>query len=134
MIMVVRCRLLSCNVYPILNIINQKVMKHYLTLNAVTLLILVVTILSCTKGEHYTSNGEIIGLDPRTCICCGGAEITIDNVQNPNGTSYFLIGKKPSNFNIGNNPKFPITVTLDYTIDTAHCFGSYINITRIARR
>jgi len=27
------------------------------------------------------SNGEIIGYDYRMCACCGGTEITIENVQ-----------------------------------------------------
>ena len=80
------------------------------------------------------SNAEIIGYDARMCACCGGTEITIDNVQNPNGTSYFLIGKLPSNFTIPDNSKFPIAVKLDWIIDTAHCFGNYVDISRIARR
>ncbi len=37
-------------------------MKQYLGLNFIILMILVVTTLSCTKGEQYMSNGEIIGL------------------------------------------------------------------------
>ena len=80
------------------------------------------------------SKGEIIGYDAKTCVCCGGTEITIDNVQNANGNGYFLIGSLPSGFTIGNNEKFPIYVTLDWKIDSAHCFGNYIDITKIARR
>ena len=80
------------------------------------------------------SNAEITGLDAKMCICCGGLEITIDNVTNTNGSNYFLIEQLPTGFTLGNNPKFPIAVTIDWKIDTTHCFGNYIDITRIARR
>jgi len=80
------------------------------------------------------NNAQIIGWDLRMCPCCGGIEITIDNVPNPNGGSFFLTGHLPSNFNIGNNPKFPIAVKIDWNIDTAHCFGNYITISKISRR
>ncbi|HEY5407082.1 MAG TPA: hypothetical protein VIJ92_08340 [Ginsengibacter sp.] len=112
-------------------------MKQFLTLKAfITLTILILTIFSCKKEKdgQYMNNAEIIGYDARMCVCCGGTEITIDNIQNPNGNSYFLIGNLPSNFTIGDNEKFPIAVKLDWIIDTAHCFGNYIDITRIARR
>lgn len=79
------------------------------------------------------SNGEIIGEGYTMCPCCGGTEITIDRVTNPNG-KYFLVGSFPANFTVSNNAKFPIAVTLDFKIDSAHCFGNYIIVTRIARR
>ena len=111
------------------------IMKQLLTMKTLTTLtVLVLTIFSCKKGESYMNNAEIIGYDARMCVCCGGTEITIDNVQNPNGNGYFLIGNLPSNFTLGDNPKFPIAVKLDWKIDIAHCFGNYIDITRIARR
>jgi hypothetical protein len=80
------------------------------------------------------NNAEIVGLDYRLCPCCGGIEITIDNVQNPNGNSYFLVGSYPPNFVLGDNPTFPISVKIDWKVDTIHCFGNYVQITRIARR
>ena len=43
--------------------------------------ILVLVNFSCKKIPHYMSNGEIIGYDYRMCACCGGTEITIENVQ-----------------------------------------------------
>jgi len=101
----------------------------------IALIILILTIFSCKKdSEQYMNNGEIIGYDLKMCACCGGTEIIIDNVQNPNGNPYFLVGKFPSNFKIGDNPQFPIAVKLDWKIDSARCFGNYIDITRIARR
>ncbi len=80
------------------------------------------------------SNANIIGMDARMCACCGGTEIVIDNIVNPNGNSYFLIGQLPACFSLGNNPKFPIAVKIDYKIDSTHCFGNYIGILKIARR
>jgi len=67
-----------------------------------------LTILSCRKDELYMSNAEIIGLDVRTCLCCGGVEISIDNVSNPNGNTYFLIGQLPTNFNLGTIRNFQL--------------------------
>ncbi len=110
-------------------------MKPLFTLRSfIVMAILLLVIFSCRKTPHYMSNGEIIGYDYRMCVCCGGTEITIDNVQNPNGNSFFLIGSKPSGFIIGNDEKFPIPVTLDWKTDSAHCFGNYIDVIRIARR
>ncbi len=80
------------------------------------------------------SNAEIIGLDAKMCPCCGGTQIKVDNFFPPNGNDYFLIGQLPNNFNLGDNPKFPIAVKIDWEVDTAHCFGNYINIARIAKR
>ncbi len=111
------------------------ILKQLLTLKSfVALTFLIVTISSCKKDQQFLSNGNIIGYDARVCPCCGGTEITIDNVQNPNGNTYFLIGNLPTDFTLGDNPKFPIAVKLDWKIDSAHCFGNYIDITRIARR
>jgi len=109
-------------------------MKQLKTLKLfITLTVIFLTLYSCSKDQQYMSNAEIIGYDSKMCPCCGGIEITIDNVQNPNGNAYFLIGNLPSGF-IGDNPKFPIAVKIDWEVDAAHCFGNYINITRIARR
>ena len=80
------------------------------------------------------SNAEIIGEDVKECACCGGLEFTIDNVSNPNGNSFFLVDQLPAGFNLGNNPKFPIAVKIDWKIDTVHCFGNYIYITRIVKQ
>ena len=114
---------------------NDTIMKQNLPsilLSAFTIAIL--TIYSCKKEEPYISNAQIIGLDLKTCPCCGGLKFTIDNIPNPNGNSYFLVDQLPSNFNLGDNPKFPIAVKIDWKIDPAHCFGNYIDISRIARR
>jgi hypothetical protein len=108
--------------------------QNQFTIILVGLSLLTLLFLSCKKEETYMSNANIIGLDARMCVCCGGTEIVIDNVANPNGNSYFLIGQLPTDFNLGNVPKFPIAVKIDFKIDSTHCFGNYINITRISRR
>jgi hypothetical protein len=108
--------------------------QNQFTIILVGLSLLTLLFLSCKKEETYMSNANIIGLDARMCACCGGTEIVIDNVANPNGNSYFLTGQLPADFNLGNNPKFPIAVKIDFKIDSAHCFGNYIKITRISRR
>ena len=100
----------------------------------VSLTVMILATLSCRKDEMYMSNAEITGWDLRMCPCCGGTIITIDNVRSPNGNVYFLIEQLPSGFTLGNNPKFPIAVKIDWEIDTTHCFGNYINITRIEKR
>ena len=110
-------------------------MQQIFTFNSFRVLIaLTLAITGCKKEAPYMSNAEITGFDYKMCLCCGGIEITIDNAPNPNGNTYFLIDQLPTNFTLGNNPKFPIAVTVDWKIDTAHCFGNYVDITRIARR
>ena len=90
---------------------------------------------SCKKQEiFYSNNAEIIGYDMRMCPSCGGLEITIDGISNPNGNQFFLAGELPSNFSLGDNPKFPVPVTMDWKTDSAHCLGNYIEIIRIKRR
>jgi hypothetical protein len=120
------------NLRVIIKIVAMKQNRALILLAILTIFILAIS--SCKKEEQYMSNAQIIGLDLRTCPCCGGLEIVIDNTTNPNGNSYFLIDQLPSNFNIGNNPKFPIAVKIDWKIDTSICSGNYIDISRIARQ
>jgi hypothetical protein len=80
------------------------------------------------------NNAEIVGVDFRTCACCGGLEITIDNAPNPNGNDFFLIDEMPSNFKVPENAHFPIPVKIDWRKDSVKCFGSFVDITRIAYR
>jgi hypothetical protein len=110
-------------------------MKRFLDLNLYVIVVaLTSTIFCCKKELPYKSNAEIIGWDAKTCPCCGGAEIVIDSVQTPNGNPYFLTRSLPASFSLGENPKFPIPVKIDWKIDTLHCFGNYVDILRIARR
>ena len=60
------------------------IMNQLLTMKIfTTLTVLFLTIFSCKKDEPYMNSAEIIGYDAKLCVCCGGTEITIDNVQNP---------------------------------------------------
>ena len=80
------------------------------------------------------NNAQIVGIDARECPCCGGIEISIENVPNPSGNNYFLASQLPQGFNLGANPTFPIAIKLDWKKDTAGCFGNYISVLRIAKR
>jgi len=111
-------------------------MNQRVTLLLVSLAVTIFTIVSCKKNKPYDSNAELIGYDARMCPspCCGGLQITIDNVSYPNGTHFFLVYEMPKDFILGDNPKFPITVKIDYKTDTTHCGGNYVDITRIERK
>jgi len=100
----------------------------------VSLIILSLTILTCNNDEPFMSNAEIIGVEAKECACCGGTEITIDNVLNPNGKTYFLVEELPADFYLGDKPTFPVKIKIDWKKDTTHCSGNYIDITKIARR
>lgn len=108
-------------------------MKKLLSIIVALLIFMTLVTPACKKEDPYMNNAVIIGEDVRTCVCCGGLEITIENVQNPNG-GFFLVGQLPSDFNLGDSPKFPIPVKIDWKIDTGRCFGNYILISRIVRR
>jgi hypothetical protein len=90
---------------------------------------------SCKKEKSppFQNNARIIGYDMRLCVCCGGYQIIIDGIPNPNGNTFFLTGQFPANFHLNENPAYPIPVQIDWKADTARCFGNYINISRIAR-
>lgn len=82
----------------------------------------------CKKAASFESNATLLGYDPRMCPCCGGLEITIDNVKPPDGGSFFLVSKLPGDFKLENNPDFPIPVKIDYTIDSLHCTNYKVSI------
>jgi hypothetical protein len=100
---------------------------------ALILMSLAIAITSCSKQTTYDSNAELIGYDPRLCPspCCGGLQITINNITYPPGAQFFLVYKLPASFSLGSNPKFPIGVKIDYTIDSTHCGKDYVDISRI---
>ncbi len=89
---------------------------------------------SCKKEHQYQANATLTGYDPRECVCCGGLKIVIENHKPPSGTDFYLVEKMPDDFKIGDPPIFPIAVKIDYQVDTAHCFGNWVIINRIARR
>lgn len=110
-------------------------MKQVLTRALSSVLIaLVLAAIGCKKETRFMNNAEIIGYDLGMCACCGGTEIIIENVSNPNGKGYFLIDHLPANFILGDDAKFPVAVKIDWTIDTARCFGNYVDISRIEKR
>ena len=100
------------------------------------LMLAISAIISCKKDDQcqYMNNAQIIGYDLRLCACCGGYQVTIDNVPNPNGNSFFLVSEFPSGFSVGDNPIYPILIKIDWEVDTSKCFGNYIKISKIAKR
>ena len=46
---------------------------------------------------------------------------------------YFFNRQLPNDLSLGNIPKFPITVKIDYKIDSTYCFGNY-DISKIVRQ
>lgn len=108
-------------------------MKKQSSLIVGLLILMTLVVPACKKDDTYMNNAVIIGEDLRLCVCCGGLVIKIENVQNP-GAGFFLTGLLPQNFNLGDNPKYPIPVKIDWKIDSIRCYGNYIVISRIARR
>ncbi|MBZ5856818.1 hypothetical protein [Flavihumibacter profundi] len=112
-------------------------MNRYGIKAPILILILAISaITSCKKEKpyQYKNTAQIIGYDLRDCPCCGGYQVTIDNVPNPNGNSFFLAGEFPSNFSLGTNPAFPVAVKMDWEVLTTTCFGNYIKISKIEKQ
>lgn len=100
------------------------------------LLFMSFTQLSCKEDnkESLPSNASILGYDQRMCPCCGGWVIQIDSVPGPNEGASFLANNFPAGFDLGDTPVFPIRVQLEFQIDTGGCNGTFINISKIAKR
>lgn len=90
--------------------------------------IVISLIITSCKKDSYLSNAVIIGWDVKTCVCCGGLLIKINDQLKT-----YLIGNDPPGLNIKYNGSFPIYVKIDWQIDSLHCFGNYILINRIKR-
>jgi len=90
---------------------------------------LIIILSACKKSTEapYASQGTILGYGLGMCQTCGGLEIRINN----DSTIYRVNSNASTPFNLGNNPKFPIPVDLDWKRDTTIHFANYIIITRI---
>ena len=96
------------------------------TLFSMMVVITVVVFASCNKeNSEYKSIGTIIGLDNRPCMCCGGWIIEID------GHDYQFNFLPDSSINL-KKEKFPITVKLDWKMNTIGCTNT-ITIERIKK-
>ena len=127
------------NDVPLLFVIAKRpYMKKKLIAALITVTaMLILTVISCRKalsGQAHLSNAEIIGFDMTKCVCCGGYEITIDNVANPDRHPYFLALTLPPGFDLGSNPTYPVAVKIDWQISTNSCFGNIINVSKIVTR
>ena len=90
---------------------------------------LIFFLCACTYEDFsrnkYASEGTITKPDYRMCPCCGGWEITIDNVS-------YRFSAIPGNSGISlDKEKFPIKVTLNWTVDNSVC--KWIVISQIAK-
>jgi len=107
--------------------------QHIFIKGFVAFAVLILINISCNKDRSYMNDAEIIGWDPTMCAFCGGLEITIDNIPNPIGNTYYLVNQMPSNFHVDMNSKFPIAVKIDWKIASPPYFTNRIDIIRIAR-
>ena len=87
-------------------------------------------LLNCKKTEiepTYQSEAIISGFDLSMCACCGGWKIRADNID-------YLINKMPTDFEEKlRKITFPITVLLDYDVNTSICGGNkiYVDVSKI---
>jgi len=123
-------------------------MRQLITILITISVISILSIVSCKKdsGKQYMNTAEITGIDNslRACLvsapcdCPGGFFIHIDNVPDPNGNCIgcksFKAMQLPKDFDLGNNPRFPVAVKIDWRYDSLLCDSSRIVITGIARR
>ena len=100
-------------------------------MNKIFLLMVIIFfgLLSCTDDNgNYMDEGTITGIDFRECSCCGGYFIAIKD-------STYRFKSLPAGSNIiADNPKFPIYVKLDWTMDDTLCLGDEIKVFRITFR
>ena len=86
----------------------------------------IIEFVSCyIDNGDYNSKGIIIGLDMKACMCCGGWIIDINHQQ------YQFNSLPDSTINLMNE-KFPLTVTLDWKLNTKGCPNT-ITIERIKK-
>ncbi len=94
-----------------------------------TIMPLIFFLCTCTYDNlprfEYASEGIITGPDYKLCPCCGGWEITIDNIS-------YRFSSLPTNSGINlDKEKFPLKVTLNWTLDNTGC--KWIVISQIAK-
>ena len=91
-----------------------------------------ILLFSCQKNIHPIGNAKIVGEDFNKCVCSGGLEIVIDNLQSQTGNTFWLENFHQILFWVI-TPQYPIVVTIEYTIDASRCAGIYVDITKIEK-
>jgi hypothetical protein len=120
----------------IVTVINTNMKQPIRVVPFIIFALVILTIPSCKKEQHYMNNAEI-SVDDRLvacftsdpCNCPGGFFVFIDGVSNVNGRTY-KAPKLPLNFTVKQSS---MAVKIDWVYDTAKC-NNYINITRIESR
>ena len=91
------------------------------------LLLMIFILASCEKNCGYRSEGLIIGYDYRKCMCCGGFFIDIED-------STYRFDQWPEDFNFDwDLDTFPMSVLIDWQVDSVLCLGDEILVSRIKR-
>jgi hypothetical protein len=91
------------------------------------IIVLLAGVIACSSAQDgFKSTGVITGYDLRECPCCGGYFIEIDSTK-------YRFDQLPdsTDFNIPNNPEFPIYVSLDWHPDSSACMRDEIIVTAI---
>ena len=123
-------------------------MLKYIFIIATVQIAMAFTSLSCKKDKVLTfhNDAEILNADKSLrpckgtdlCNCPGGFFIHIDGVSDPQGKciacNSFKALQFPDGFDLGDNPAFPVAVTIDWKYDTLSCDSSRISIIHIVKR
>lgn len=108
--------------------LNVKIPKFIQILMIALLLFLVSCKKDYTTEPEYRSEGIIIGVDARKCMCCGGWYIKIKN-------DTLRFGNLPPQSNVNlQNESFPLNVRLVWKIDPNACLGDEIIILNIEKK
>lgn len=99
-------------------------MKKLIITCCVSLLILI----SCGKKKDLMSEGNIIGQDAALCACCGGWFIEIDN-----NTYRFNNLPEDSELDLM-DASFPVSVQLEWIVDSVGCIGDEILINELKKK
>ena len=93
-----------------------------------TLIISLLTLSGCSKREiEYQSVGTITGPDLRSCLCCGGWFIEIED-----NTYRFEDIPNVNDLDL-KSETFPLNVKLNYSLVGCGCLGDEIEIGNIVK-
>ena len=89
------------------------------------------------KKENTPANAIIVGYDMRLCPspCCGGFFVDLNPNNNSNKMYYQWLPGSTNAFGIDDKTTFPLSVSIEYSIDSASCggFQGRITITKLVK-
>lgn len=91
----------------------------------ITIALLVILLMGCTRENDCLDSGTITGLDPRDCMCCGGWFIEIrDTVRR--------FDQLPEDCTIDFNlVTYPLKVKVEWKKREQLCLGDEIRVSRL---